>query len=621
MRLARLLVLGLAGLPLAAQGAGFLQAAYRKQEVRIPMRDGVRLFTAIYIPRTLPGPFPFLLHRTCYGLAPYGPEAFPPDLGPNSALAREGYIFVNQDVRGRMMSEGTFQEMTPHLDGRGVDEATDAFDTIQWLLENIPGHNGKVGAWGISYPGFYAASTLVASHPALKAVSPQAPIADLFAGDDDHHNGALFLAQAFWFAAAFGKPRPEPTPSWSWRPLITADTPDGYAFFLGLGALAQAEARWLKGGIQSWTDTMAHPTLDGFWQARQLLPHLRTIRPAVLTVGGWYDAEDLYGTLQVHRRIGAVSPGAASTLVMGPWSHGGWSREDGSRLGAVTFGQDTAAFFQEQIEAPFFRHHLKAAPDPALPKAYVFETGRNVWRREAAWPPPGTPTPLYLQAEGRLSFQAPLDAIGSDGFTSDPAHPVPYTARTEQRVAPAFMVEDQRFAAQRPDVLVYQTAVLERDLTLAGPIQARLQVSTTGTDADWIVKVIDVYPDEFAAQDLPDPGPEAWEAPVNPLGGYQQLVRAEVMRGKFRHSLETPEPFVPGQPTAVAFALNDVCHAFRKGHRLMVQIQSSWFPLVDRNPQQFLNINTAKDTDFRKAEHRIYHSRTLASNLVLPVVR
>jgi hypothetical protein len=564
-----LLALALA-LPLAGQGAAYLRAHYHKQEVRIPMRDGVRLFTAIYTPEG-PGPFPVLLHRTCYGIGPYGPQAFPDELGPDATLARDGYIFVYQDVRGKMMSEGSFQEMTPLLDGRGTDEATDAWDTIDWVLKQVPDNNGRVGAWGISYPGFYAACALVGAHPALKAVSPQAPISDLFAGDDDHHNGALFLAQTFWFDAVFAMPRPRPTDQDPQPPGFMRFHPDAYQFFLDLGALAHADARFFHGQAQVWEAEMAHGAYDGYWRARDLRPHLKDIRPATLTVGGWFDPEDLFGTLQVHQRLGPDD-----ILVMGPWDHGGWADGDGDQLGEVRFSPGTGPFFRNRIEAPFFRQHLKGGADPGLAKATVYDTGADRWRRFSAWPPPGLqPTPLYLQADGGLGRQAPTAASGSDAFVSDPAHPVPYTARTEAEVSSAFMAEDQRFA-------------------------------------DWVVKLIDVLPGESGD---PEPAATAF-AP----GGCQRLVRAEVMRGKFRNSLERPEPFVPGQPAAVDFTLNDVCHTFRAGHRIMVQIQGSWFPLVDRNPQVFMDIYHAKDKDFRKAEQRVYRSAALPSCLVLPVL-
>ena len=613
----RPLAFALVACVLSAQSADKIEASYRKREARIAMRDGVELYTAIYTPRTAHGPLPFLMERTCYGSGPYGPEAYPRRLGPSAELAKDGYIFVYQDVRGKMMSGGSFQEMTPHLDGRGVDEATDTSDTIQWLLDHVPGHNGKVGIWGVSYPGYYAASALVRAHPALKAVSPQAPISDIFAGDDDHHNGALFLAQAFWFAAAFGRPRPEPVSVMNWDTGFAPAHDDGYRFFLELGALPHTQTRYLHNRIQSWNDLLAHERYDSYWQVRDLRPHLRDIHPAVLTVGGWFDAEDLYGTFQVDRRLEAA--GANHLLVMGPWQHGGWGFSAGSHLGDVGFGQPTAEFYRAQIEAPFFRHLLKDGPDPALPRAFVFETGANRWRRFDAWPPKGAePTRFYLAGQGGLELQAPRNPEGSDAFTSDPSKPVPYLAGTEMNVSPEFMVGDQRFAGRRPDVLVYQTVALDRDLTVAGPIQVHLEVSTTGTDADWVVKVIDVYPDDTEA---PEPGPDGWEPAPGVLGGYQQLVRGDVMRGKFRNSLSNPEPFQPGVVTPVAFALNDICHTFGKGHRLMVQVQGSWFPLVDRNPQVFLDINAAKDEDFRTAEQQVFRNVEQRSWLELPILR
>jgi len=602
--------------PMAGQGAEWTRTHYLKREAMVPMRDGAKLYTAIYTPREAAGPLPFLMNRTPYGNGPYGPEAYPEHPGPSEALARDGFIFVRQDVRGRMMSEGEFIEDTPHLDGLGVDEATDAYDTIQWLLANVPGNNARVGVWGISYPGYYAASTLVGSHPALKAVSPQAPMVDLFEGDDDHHNGALFLSQGFWFYASFGRARTGPGPVLSWDPGFLPAHADGYRFFLELGALPHADERYLHGTVRSWLDEMEHGTKDAYWQSRDLRPHIKAPAPAVLLVGGWFDAEDLFGPLALHR---ILTPREDRTLVMGPWSHGGWSHGTGHRLGDVDFGSDTSAYFQANLERPFFLHHLKGAENPALPAAAVFETGRNRWHALPAWPPPSAkPVPLYLGKGGALAFEAPRDPEGADRFTSDPAHPVPYTPRTELRVGGDFMTGDQRFAATRPDVLTYRTAPLERDLTLAGPIQVRLQVSTTGTDADWVVKVIDVYPDDFGAAGLP-PATD-WEPPVNLLGGYQQLLRGDVMRGKFRSSFENPSPFVPGRPTAVGFTLNDVCHTFLKGHRLMVQIQSSWFPLVDRNPQVFEDIYKAKDEDFHAAEHTVYRNSSLPSCLMLPVV-
>ena len=611
----------LPAVPLDAQGLAYVKEHYSKREVMIPMRDGTRLFTAIYLPRDSSRSYPFLLERTPYSVAPYGRDAFPGDLGPCPLFGREGFIFVFQDVRGRMLSEGDFIEMTPalpeHRLAAQVDESTDTFDTVAWLLRNIPNNNGKAGQWGVSYPAFYTAAGMIDAHPAMKAVSPQAPIVNWFAGDDFHHNGALWLPHLFNFIADFGHVRSGPT---STVPLpFRHGTSDGYAFFQRLGPLANADATYFKGEIPFWNEVMAHGCYDAFWQTRNLGPHLQDIHPAVLTVGGWFDAENLYGTLQVHQALDQQSPATRHHLVLGPWSHGGWGRSPGDQLGDTRFNSATSDFFQARIEFPFFMRYLKDAPDPDLPRAYVFETGSNQWRRYPAWPPAEVqPTELFFQARSGLAWTAP-DTGGSDAYLSDPARPVPYYNGITIGMNPEYMTADQRFATRRPDVLVFETAVLAEDLHLAGPIQARLWVSTTGTDADWVVKLIDVYPDDF-----PDPEPKPslhHRAPVNPMGGYEQLLRGDAMRGKFRHSLEHPEPFVPGAPTLVTFTLNDVCHSFLKGHRLMVQVQSSWFPLMDRNPQVFTDIYHAKDEDFRKAEQRVYHGGEHASSLVLPVLK
>jgi len=600
---------------LHAQGVAEVKAQYTKYEYRVPMRDGVRLFTAVYVPKSLENEgdakstqLPVLLTRTPYSLKPYGPDRYPKNLGPSPLFDKEGYIFAYQDVRGRWMSEGTFVDMRPEGDGASrVDESTDTYDTIDWLVKHVKGHNGRVGMYGISYPGFYTAAGLIGAHPALKAASPQAPVTDWFVGDDWHHNGAFQLTHCFNFLADFGRPRPEPTKAFEHK--FAHGTPDGYDFFLKLGPLPNADKTHFKGEVAYWNELMAHGTYDAWWKARNVRPHLKGVKPAVLTVGGWFDAENLFGALECYKAIETSSPGAANTLVMGPWSHGGWSRGDGDRLGHVSFNDKTAKYFREQIELPFFENYLKQTDPTPMPEAYVFQTGTNRWRRLDAWPPKAArPKSVYLREGGTLAFEPPGDSDdASDEYVSDPAHPVPFLDRTDNTMTVEYMVADQRHASRRPDVLTYQTPVLEEDLTVAGPVKVSLHVATTGTDADWVVKLIDVYPD-----DTPDP--EDNPSGVR-MGGFQQLVRGDVMRGKFRKSLETPEPFTPGEPAEVAFTLNDSYHTFRPGHRLMVQVQSSWFPLFDRNPQTFVDIYKARPADFRKATQRVFRSKGRASRV------
>ena len=613
---------GPAARPAAAQTADYARANYTKYEYRIPMRDGVKLFTSVYVPKHRGEDVPILMTRTPYSVAPYGVDAYKASLGPSDRFMRDGYIFVYQDVRGRMMSEGEFADMRPHRPVKtgpaDIDESTDTWDTIEWLLKNVPGHNGRVGMWGISYPGFYTSAGMIDAHPALKAASPQAPIADWFIGDDFHHNGAFYLPHAFSFFSGFGRPRPKPTTSSGSR--FDFGTEDGYQFYLKLGPMPNANARHFKGEIAFWNDLMAHETYDAFWQARNLRPHLKDIKPAVMTVGGWFDAEDLFGALETYKNVERQSPGASNMLVMGPWSHGGWSRGNGDFLGDVRFGSKTAEFYRDEIEFPFFSFHLKGKADPKLPEAYVFETGRNQWRRMDAWPPPqAVAKDLYLAPGGRLLWQPPADAEAFDQYVSDPAKPVPYINHVAIGMTREHMVDDQRFASRRPDVLTYMTDVLESDVTVAGPIRPSLHVSTSGTDSDWVVKLIDVYPDTY-----PEPSqaadPVLAQRAASRMGGYQQLVRGEVMRGKFRTSYEHPEPFEPGRVTKVEYVMPDVLHTFRAGHRIMVQIQSSWFPLVNLNPQTFVNINTATEADFKAATQRVHRSTGAPSRITLSVL-
>ena len=611
-----LLALGIA-LPLFSQGLDYVRANYTKLESYIPMRDGVRLFTAVYIPKDHSQSYPILLSRTPYSIGPYGSDQYKDNLGPSASFAKEGYIIVYQDVRGRFMSEGEFEHMRPHRATKNsqkeIDESTDTYDTIEWLLNHIAGHNGRVGMWGISYPGFYAAAGMIDAHPALKAVSPQAPVSDWFSCDDWHHNGALLLAHAFgWFSSA-GWPFTKPTTTPPSRP-IDRDIEDGYEFYRRLGPMRNANEKYFKNEITFWNEMMKRESRDDWWKARNIRPHLKQIKPAVMTVGGWFDAENLFGALEVYRAVEVQSPGTFNILVMGPWIHGGWAREKGDQLGDVRFDASTAEFYREQIELPFFDFFLKEKGKQALPEAYVFETGTNQWRKFDAWPPKvAAAKTLYLHANGKLSFDPP-SADGQneyDEYVSDPKKPVPYIPGHTSGMATRYMVDDQRFAARRPDVLWYQTEVLEENVTIAGPITPQLHVSTTGTDSDWIVKLIDVYPDRF-----PDPKGSV----NNTMGGYQQLVRGEVMRGKFRNTLDTPEPFSPGKATKVEFTVSDTFHTFRRGHRIMVQIQSTWFPLINLNPQKFMNVNEAVDADFTKATQRVYRSRSLPSSLKVNVL-
>jgi putative CocE/NonD family hydrolase len=601
--------------PAAGQGLEFVKAHYTKYEYRIPMRDSKRLFTAVYAPKDQSQRYPIWLTRTPYNVQPYGADQYKSDLGPSSLFGKEGYIFVYQDVRGRWMSEGEYVNMRPYIPNkngsRDIDESSDTYDTIDWLVKNVPNHNGKVGMSGISYPGFYTDAGMIDAHPALKAASPQAPVTDWFVGDDWHHNGALFLPHVFNFMVSFGRPRPEPTKKFDHR--FEHGTPDGYQFFLNMGPLPNADAKYFKGDVAFWNEVMKHGTYDEFWKARNLRQHLKNIRPAVMTVGGWFDAENLFGALETFKKIEANSPDTSNTLVMGPWLHGGWSRNDGESLGYVKFNDKTAVYYREKIEFPFFEFHLKGKGELQRTKAQVFETGTNQWHRLDAWPPKGFEAKsFYLRAGGKLDFESEMDSSDSyDEYVSDPAKPVPFIDKTAIGMAPEYMVADQRFAGRRTDVLVYETGELKKDLTIAGPIQVDLHVSTTGTDSDWIVKLIDVYPDDY-------PDPDSNPTGVK-MGGFQQLVRGDVMRGKFRNSFEKPEPFEPGQPTPVKFTMQDCYHTFRSGHRIMVQVQSSWFPLVDRNPQTFVDIYGAKDSDFKKATQRVYRSKEMPSRITVLV--
>jgi uncharacterized protein len=607
-----------AELATSADIAKAIREYYTKYEYLIPMRDGAKLHTIAYVPKLEGRKYPFMMMRTPYGTGPYGADNYLASQSPRTVarfapsprFIREGYIIVHQDVRGKFMSEGSFVDVKPHATVKGeVDESTDTYDSIDWLVKHVPNNNGNVGTWGISYPGFYAAQSAVNAHPALKAVSPQAPVTEWFMGDDFHHNGAFFMADALDFYVNFGKPRPTPTPKASWE--FDHGVADVYDFYLGLGTLADASSRYMK-GIPFWEDLMNHGTYDSFWKARDPRPHYRNVKPAVMTVGGFFDEQDVYGTLETYRSFEKQSPGSQNTIVMGPWTHGGWARNDGDHIGDVTFGQKTSLFYRDQIEFPFFDHHLRGGKDALLPEAYMFETGTNQWRAYAQWPPVASKqASLFLRNGFALSGETPTTTEAVDSYVSDPNKPVPYRERHSDRIEASYMVEDQRFAARRTDVLTYRSPALSTDLTLAGPIEAQLWVTTTGTDADFIVKLIDVYPENT---EDPIPNPMGLR-----MGGFQQLVRGEIIRGKFRDSMERPTAFRPGEPSLVRFAIPDACHAFRAGHKLMIQIQSTWFPLVDRNPQKFTDIYHAKTEDFQPATHSIHHTATHPSKLTLTI--
>jgi hypothetical protein len=624
MLMRSILMLVLLAAPAAAQGApggpgaDSVRLRYRKMEVQIPVRDGVKLFTSIYVPRDTTRDYPVLMTRTPYGVGPYGADAYRNSLGPSPRYQQEGMIFVYQDARGRNYSEGDFTEMRPHRavkrGPQDTDESADAYDTIDWLVKHLPRNNGRVGIVGGSYPGFYTSASCIDAHPALKACSPQAPMTDVAAGDDIFHNGAFLLPHNFGFYVRFGRgPRanpPGPDPQYP----FAMGTPDAYQFYLNMGPIGPGSRKYLPPETAPlWAEVLRHPNYDAFWKARDLRPHLRNMKPAILTVGGFYDTEDLAGPWLTYRAIESQSPGADNKLVLGPWSHGGWGRGDGNVLGNLRWDYKTGPFYRDSVEFSFFMHHLKGAPDPNLPDVLIFRTGADRWDRYEVWPPKqAAKKSLYLHPGGRLSFDPPPAASGAaayDAYVSDPAKPVPLVDRIEGQGMPRdYITADQRFAARRPDVLVYQTDALTADVTIAGPVAPRLQVSTSGTDADFIVKLIDVFPD--SARDWPG------DQSGFKVGGYQHLVRGEPFRGRFRKSFETPVPFTPNVAEEIRFDMPDVNHTFRKGHRIMVQIQSTWFPHIDRNPQTFVpNIFEARPADFRPATMRVYRAAAKPTRL------
>ena len=605
-----------------------IKAHYTKYEYRIPMRDGIHLFTSVYVPKDTSHPYPFLMTRTPYSVGPYGEDHYKTRLGPSDAFERAGYIFVFQDVRGRYQSEGTFVDMPPQFDRpnspKDVDESTDMSDTIDWLLKTVPNNNGKVGIWGISYPGFFTSASIINSHPAIKAASPEAPMTNLFQGDDSYHGGAFMLDANFDFYSVF-KPRGQELQLPPLTPTgrdFQYGTTDAYQYFLRHYPISNLEAV-----IQNplFDDQANHTVYDDYWKSRDVSQHMKGVKCAVLTVGGWFDAEDLEGPFKTFHAIDKNNSGIYNGIAVGPWVHGGWARYQGSSLGRVLFNSNTADYYREHIIFPFFEQYLKGNGDAHLPKAYVFETGSNVWRQYSAWPPQQAQSrSLYLRANGKLSFDPPSSSEPQfDQYVSDPLRPVPFISYADTGVPQEYMLSDQRFASKRPDVLVYESDPLPDDVTFVGPVLPHLHVSSSGTDSDFVVKLIDEYPhdyDEPVARDVSQSPPTDVAMPAEKMGEYQMLVRGEPMRAKFRNGWDNPQPLTPNEVTAVNYEMQDINHTFRRGHRIMVQIQSSWFPLIDLNPQTFTDIPRAKLSDFKPATQRVYHTENHASALVVGVM-
>ncbi|MGD0438529.1 MAG: CocE/NonD family hydrolase [Bryobacteraceae bacterium] len=580
---------------------------FTKQDLMIPMRDGVKLHTVVFRPADAQGALPILFERTPYG-APGQEKTL---LARYPHLIADGYIFAFQDIRGRFGSEGQFvmqRPVRPKNAPKAIDEGTDAYDTIEWMLHNVAGNNGRVGILGISYGGWLTTMALLEPHPALKAASEQASPADMFLGDDFHHNGAFRLSYGFEYAAMLETSKDANTD-------FDFDRADTFQWYLNLGALSNVNEKYFHAKLPTWNDFVNHPNYDEFWQKQAFQPYIGSPKVPNLNVGGWWDQEDFYGPLEVYRLFEKNDPNHLNYLVVGPWNHGGWARSDGGKLGEIPFDSNTSKYFRTEIEARWFAYWLKDKGARDFPEAMVFETGTNRWRQYDSWPPRSAkPANLYFRADGKLSFDAPgEDGEHFDSYVSDPAHPVPYRHRPISPTYPGpawttWLVEDQRFVENRPDVLSWQTEPLKEDLRIAGDILAELLASTTGTDSDWVVKLIDAYPESY---------------PEDPkLAGYQLMVADEILRGRYRESFEHPAALVPGQVTKYKIDLHTSDHAFLKGHRIMVQVQSTWFPLYDRNPQKFVeNIFLARQADYQKAEQRVFRSKTYPSHVVLPVMQ
>jgi uncharacterized protein len=606
-----------------AQDSAWIRNNYIKKEFMIPMRDGAKLFTSVYMPKDESEKHPILLTRSPYSSSPYGEDWRAIWNSFNRYYMREGYIIVYQDVRGRFMSEGDFVDVRPFnpnkTSSKDFDEASDTYDAVDWMIKNIPNNNGRVGVKGISYPGFYSTMAALSGHPAIKAVSPQAPVTDWFIGDDFHHNGAFFLMDAFAFYSGFGKPRPAPTTKG--KPGFKFPTRDNYKFYLENGTLKNF-MKLMNDSVAFWKDMFNHPDYDEFWKARNVRNFLDKVPTgtATLVVGGLFDAEDCFGAWRTYESIEKKAKND-NKLVMGPWYHGQWASSDGTKLGNVRFGSNTSHYYQDMIEIPFFNYHLKNKGSiQSIPEATIFFTGTNEWKQFAQWPPQNkVDQSYYFQPNGKLSLAKPAVKSAYSEYISDPNKPVPYTEDVHNNRTIAYMTDDQRFAARRPDVLVFQTDVLQEDVTLGGTVIADLMTSISSTDADFVVKLIDVFPVGFSYQDQQSQQGRG-QTQSYEMDSYQMLVRGEVMRGKYRQSFEKPVAFTPNKIEQVRFELPDIAHTFQKGHRIMIQVQSSWFPLVDRNPQKFVNIYQANESDFQKATIKIFHDGANSSRVILPVL-
>ena len=577
----------------------YIESKYSREETTISMRDGINLFTSIYAPKDNSEKHPIILVRTPYNIEPRE-NNYSSRLRSLTHLLSENYIIVFQDVRGRYMSEGKFVDVRPYnanKKGKEIDENSDTYDTIDWLVKNVENNNGNVGIFGVSYPGFYSTMALPNSHPALKAASPQAPVTNWFIGDDWHHNGAFFLMDAFSFYSSVGQPRIGPSRD---EPAsFDFKNQDNYDFYKDIGPLKNVVTKHFGDSIQFWSELMTHPNYDSFWKERDITQHLTNITPAVFVVGGWFDAEDLYGPLQTYEAIESLNKDNNNRIIMGPWYHGQWTNSNASNLGNIQFDSNTANYFKQK-ELTFFNYYLKGKGEMNIAEATIFVTGSNEWKEFTNWPPKEAEfMSLYLDCEEKLSLEPAISKDCYEEYIVDPAKPVPYTEDVHLSRTREYLTDDQRFASRRPDVMVYQTDILEEAVTMVGPIEVSFYVSTSGTDADYVIKIIDVFPDEI--EDY------ASNYKNVPMGGYQMLVRGEVLRGRFRNSFEKPEAFTPNEVTKVTFEIPDTAHQFKKGHRLMIQVQNSWFPLIDVNPQTFVNIYEANEDDFIKATHRIYH--------------